>query len=304
MSARRGRWLVVAAATFWSLSGAFTKLLTFPDDRLAAAPLGLAGWGLNTPPVDGLRIALFRTLFAGLALLPLVRPRAVTFRPGMALMALSFAAMNALYVSAMAQDTAANAVFLQYTAPVWLALAGWLFLHEPPERRQVVTLIIAMTGVGVIVADACHQPSLDTLRAVLYALGSGVTFAGVILGLRIYRAHSAPWLTVLNHLAGGLALLPILLWRPWPTPAQLGFLVVFGTVQMGLPYALMTRGLQGVSAQEAGTICLLEPLLNPVWAYLVAGEVPELATLVGGAFILGALLWQYAPRPTPPRPSG
>jgi drug/metabolite transporter (DMT)-like permease len=64
---------------------------------------------------------------------------------------------------------------------------------------------------------------------------------------------------------------------------------------MGLPYWLMSRGLRSVSPQEAGAITLLEPILNPVWAYLVANEEPPLATVFGGLFILGALAWRYWP---------
>ena len=64
---------------------------------------------------------------------------------------------------------------------------------------------------------------------------------------------------------------------------------------MGLPYWLVARGLRSVSPQEAGTITLLEPLLNPLWAYLAASELPSRFTLIGGAFILGALLWRYWP---------
>ena len=80
-----------------------------------------------------------------------------------------------------------------------------------------------------------------------------------------------------------------------PTWAQFAVLAVFGSVQMGLAYWLVARGLQIVSPYEAATITLLEPLLNPVWAYLVAGEMPSPFTIIGGAFILGALVWRYWP---------
>jgi drug/metabolite transporter (DMT)-like permease len=64
---------------------------------------------------------------------------------------------------------------------------------------------------------------------------------------------------------------------------------------MGLPYWLVARGLRVVSPQEAGMITLLEPLLNPLWAYLVAREIPKFPTFIGGALILGALAWRYWP---------
>ena len=83
-----------------------------------------------------------------------------------------------------------------------------------------------------------------------------------------------------------------------PSLPQLALLFLFGSVQMALPYWLVARGLRVVSPQEAGTITLLEPLLNPLWAYLVSpkSEAPKIYTLAGGACILGALAWRYWPR--------
>jgi len=109
------------------------------------------------------------------------------------------------------------------------------------------------------------------------------------------RDVSSRWLTVVNHLFGGLVLLPWLISLPSPSPGQFVFLFIYGAVQMGIPYWLVARGLRSVSPQEAGTITLLEPILNPLWAYLVAAEVPSKFELVGGAFILGALAWRYWP---------
>ena len=82
-----------------------------------------------------------------------------------------------------------------------------------------------------------------------------------------------------------------------PTWPQLGWLALFGTLQMGLPYLLMARGLRSVGPQEAGTLTLLEPILNPLWAYLVAPEKekPTVHILVGGGCILAALAYRYWP---------
>jgi drug/metabolite transporter (DMT)-like permease len=283
-----GRLLIILAAVLWSLSGALTKLLTTNQ--------GLAGeLGLGTPPLNGLMIAFFRALFAGLFFVPFLRRSSLSFRWAMLAMVLCFAAMNALFVTSMVLGSAANAIILQYTAPLWLYLAGILWLREPADRRSTVALVIAMSGVAVIVVDACLRPTLDVLWSILIGLGSGFTYAGVILFLRILRGESSQWLTVQNHLGAALLLAPVLLWFARPSWNQTLFLVFFGVVQMGIPYLLMSYGLRSVSAQEAGTLTLLEPLLNPVWTYLVAGEVPDLATFIGGGLILAALAWRYAP---------
>jgi DME family drug/metabolite transporter len=284
-SVAQGRLLVALAAVLWSTSGAFTKLLT------KDTPLHL-----NEPELPGLLIAFYRALFAGLALLPLVRPRDISFRWIMLATALCFAAMNALYVVAMAMGSAANAVLLQYTAPMWMYLASVYWLKEPADRRSSIALVAGLVGIGIIIFGGWEQAQLP---AIAIALGSGVAYAGVILGLRVQREASPRWLTVVNHLTGALVLLPFVLFaRLTPSLPQLLAMLLFGASQMALPYWLVARGLRVVSPQEAGTITLLEPLLNPLWAYLVSpkSEAPTIYTLVGGACIVGALAWRYWPR--------
>jgi drug/metabolite transporter (DMT)-like permease len=285
-SVSQGRILIALAALLWSLSGAFTKLLTHE----ASFPVG-------PTPVPGIQIAFYRAFFAGLVLLPLLRPRHLTFRPMMLVMIVCFAAMNTLFVLAMAWGKAANAILLQYTAPMWMYLASIWWLGDKPERKNLVALVIGLAGIATIIWGGWKDAQLGV---VAIALGSGLAYAGVILCLRILRDANAPWLTVVNHLFGALVLVPLLWYLAFntPTPGQLIVLFFFGAVQMGLPYWLMARGLRSVGPQEAGTITLLEPLLNPVWAYLVAPrtEVPSVFTLAGGALILGALAWRYWPR--------
>lgn len=284
----RGRVLVLSAAILWSLSGAFTKILT--SDQGWAAELGL-----NEPRPAPLLIAFFRTFFAGLFFVPLLTTIRIRFRLPMLFMVLSFTVMNATFVSAMVLGTAANAIVLQYTAPVWLYLAGLWWLGEKPERRSTTALVLAMSGVAVIVGDACLQASWDILRGILLGLGSGLAYAGVVFFLRILREEPGLWLTVQNHLCAALFLSPLLFWLPWPTWSQIAFLALFGVVQMGIPYLLLSRGLRSVTASEAGTLTLVEPICNPLWTYLVVGEVPSAATFVGGAMILAGLAWRYVP---------
>jgi drug/metabolite transporter (DMT)-like permease len=288
----QGRVCVVLAAVFWSLSGAFTKVLKEPTL-----------FGLHEPPVEGLQIAFFRVFFAGIVLLPTLRRDDLSFRPGMVSMALCFAVMNALFVSALAGGTAANAILLQYTAPLWLYLASVWWLREPTDRRGTVALAAGVVGIAIIVSGPFWQrdgfgADSAQLPIVAIGLGSGVTYAGVLLHLRLLRGLSSRWLTVWNSLWGALALLPWIVSWPLPSTLQLSVLFLFGAVQLGVPYWLMARGLRSVSPQEAVAITLLEPLLNPLWAFLVSPETetPTAATFVGGAIILSALAWRYWPR--------
>src|SRR5262249_40544494 len=126
---------------------------------------------------------------------------------------------------------------------------------------------------------------------------SGLAYAGVLICLRVLRGVSSRWLTVWNHLWGGLVLAPFLVLLQPPTLSQFVVLFLYGSLQMGLAYWLVARGLRVATPQEAGTIMLLEPILNPLWAYLVSPktEAPDVWTLVGGAVIVGALAYRYWP---------
>ena len=107
-------------------------------------------------------------------------------------------------------------------------------------------------------------------------------------------------MTIFNLLFSAFALAPSLyfFWKATPSPAQLVTLFLFGSLQMALPYWLVARGLRRLSTQEAGMLTLLEPLFNPLWAFLVypqLSEIPSIYTLIGGGCILAALAWRYWP---------
>ncbi len=287
-SVNRGRLLIIIAALLWSLSGVFKNIL---KHNTAFPPLGPA-------PVDDLDIAFYRVFFAGLVLVPTLRRRDISFRPAMIVMVAIFAAMNFTFVLALGGGKASNAILLQYSAPLWIYLIGVYFLGEKATLRGWLTLLLGLAGVGVILVGGWKGGELTIIGL---GLASGVFYAGVVLALRGLREASSNWLTVLNHLGAALVVAPVLLFsaKGWPslTGAQLAVLAVFGAVQMGLPYLLMARGLRTVNSQEAGVITLLEPLLNPLWAYLVAPdkEAPTEYTFFGGACILAALAWRYWP---------
>jgi drug/metabolite transporter (DMT)-like permease len=286
----KGRLCIVLAAILWSLGGAFTKVLTedtpFGFDEPRIETLRFAG--RNVP----IQIAFYRALFAGLVLVPTLRPRDICFKPMMLVMATCFVLMNATYVTAQALGTAANAILLQNSAPLWMYLVSILWLGDVPSRRGTISLFVGLAGIAIIVAGGWTE---GELVVVAIALFSGLNYAGIILCLRLLRNLPANWLTVWNHLIGALALLPLVLLLNPPTWQQYIVLVLFGVVQLGLGYYLMAYGLRFVDATEAGAIVLLEPILNPLWTYFVCGETPNSWTYVGGAVILLALAYRYWP---------
>jgi drug/metabolite transporter (DMT)-like permease len=190
---------------------------------------------------------------------------------------------------------------------------GVYLLGDQATPRGTQAILLGLAGAIVIVAGGWprnlpEEQMGHEITILLMAVGSGVFYGGVILFLRHLRHANPAWLVFLNQIGSAVFLALFVLasvgpeaWWEWlttPTPRQVAFLAVFGVVQMAIPYWLVTRGLQSVSSQEAGLITLLEPLLNPVWAYLITPEKdrPTVPMVVGGAFILSALIWRYLPR--------
>lgn len=220
----RGRWYVLGAGVFWSLSGVLTKSL----------------------PLDPLTIALFRGLFAGLALAPFVPHRHWVFRPVMIPLGLVFGAMTRAYLGAVKITTAANAIYLQYTATFWVVPLGMLFPGERPDRRALVGIALAMLGIMVIVGWG-YDGRPDEWKGVALGLASGLGFAAVATGMRGLRDLDPVWLSSVYNLLRAMALG---LWIgvsgreiACPTLPQGAVLLAFGVIQMALPYVLFARGL-------------------------------------------------------------
>lgn len=279
-----GRLWIVAAALLWSMSGLFAK-----------API-FAEW---PPESRGAMLAFWRALFAGLLLLPLVRrPR---WNPRLVPMTLSFAGMNVTFLTAMAWTTAANAIWLQSTAPLWVFAFGLLWGSDPFNRRDGVMLVSGAAGVGVILY---YELTGQSQLGVLCGLAAGACYAGVVLSLRTLRDENGAWLVALNHLVAALVVLPYLVYlNVMPTSWQLVVLAAFGLLQMGLPYLCFARGLRSISGQEASGIALLEPVVTPLWVFLAwRSELPDWWTLVGGGLILIGLAWRFFRTESPPEP--
>lgn len=295
------RACLVLAAVLWSLGSVFMRVLR--------EPLGL---GLDQPTLTPLQIAFYRGLFGGLVMLAMVRRAEVTFRPAMAGMVGAFAVMSGLYLSALGLGPAANAIFLQNTAPLWVFLFAVFLLGEKGDRRGWETVLIGAAGAAVIVAGNWPRdlpPAEQQTQVVILfmGVGSGTVYAVVVLFLRVLRAHSPAWLVALNLLGSAAALGLFVLvkdgpgafaeWVSAPSAKQLVVLAAFGALQMALPYWLFARGLRTVSSHEAAIITLVEPLLNPVWAFLLTPEkdTPNVWMFTGGGLILLALVWKYVP---------
>jgi drug/metabolite transporter (DMT)-like permease len=286
--------LLLAASCLWSLNGALIKL-TFKSGQ---GPSAVA-------------IAFYRSLFAGLFLLPLARGKfhtlcvtkeggrqldnsrglfqcLMSLRPAAILCVLFFTAMTACFVLANTKTGAANVIVLQYTSTFWIfGLSPWL-LHEKPRAGDLWLLGVAMVGIGIIFAGSANTD----LLGLTIALGSGLFFGLLSLMIRQMRDSDSGAVSVLNNLGSAVLLIPIvLLFGGFELSTRsLVLLMIMGVVQFGLPYYLYTLGLVRVAAYQAALITLLEVVLNPVWTFVAVGEKPPLPTVIGGTVILFALL--------------
>lgn len=249
-------------------------------------------------------MAFWRALFASVILLPMVRRPQWSWK--LIPMSLTFAVMNFVYLTAMAKGSAANAIWLQNTAPMIVLLIGVLIFREPARGLDWLMAALSFSGIALILYFEYTQSDgqKNSFDAVLYGLASGATYAGVVLSLRMLRDFESAWLVALNHVVTAIALAPwglAPLWNPdlaflWPHGRQWLFLAALGMLQMGVPYLLFAHALRKLPGHEASGIALLEPLLVPVWVCAVWGwreHFPAWWTIAGGGLIFAGLVIRY-----------
>jgi drug/metabolite transporter (DMT)-like permease len=270
----RARLEVLAAALLFSTGGAAIK-----------------GTALAAVQVAGLRSGV-----AALTLLLVLPAARRGFRLDLLPAALAYAGTLVCFVTATKMTTAAAAIFLQSTAPLWvLLLSPWL-LGEPIRRRDIPFIGAVIVGLAMVFwgsrdpAATAPQPALGNA----IALASGLFYALLmILFRRLARdratADRSIPATVLGNALACLLCLPFALPLAEVRPADGIAIVYLGTVQIGLAYWLFTRGLAHLTALEVSLLVLLEPVLNPLWTWWLHDERPSPLALAGGAVLLAAI---------------
>ena len=265
---RKSVGLLLLTAFGWSLGGVLMKSVDWP-------PLAVGGG-------RGLVAAVFLLLVCG-------RGLHFTWSPLQLATALSYTGCTLLFAAATKLTTAANAILLQYTAPVWVALFGAWLLKEHATRADWWTMAAAFVGMAIFLYDGLR---LNDLAGILLAIASGVSFALMIVLLRKQRNVSTIEPIILGNLLGFLIGLPWICSAPWPGHGSLLALLVLGVFQLAIPYLLYARAIRHVTALEAILIPVIEPILNPIWVMLVIGEKPSPLALLGGVIVIGSVTWR------------
>jgi len=256
---------LLCCAVLWSFSGVIVKLVQWH-------PMAIMG-------VRSLIAALFILVAMGR------KPKFNASVPQIGA-AVTYALTVALYIPAIKMTTAANAILLQYTAPIWVALFGAWFLGERCAKRDGISIAISMLGMVLFFYDDLDATALT---GNLLALGSGVTIAAMMVFLRGQK-HGAPLESViLGNLLAFLISLPWLFTQPLPTPVTWLGLLLMGMFQLGLSYILFCYGVRRVTAIQSVLFSMLEPILNPIWVLLLVGERPRGWALMGGILVVGAV---------------
>lgn len=223
-----------------------------------------------------------------------------------------YAVMVVLFVLSNKLTTAANAILLQSTYPLYLLLLGPVLLREKLRAVDLAVVGGVILGAAVLFSGSEHVVATapDPVRGNIVALASGVAWALTIaalrwMGKRDPLAESAGSVAIAGNFIAFVACLPLAYNGPRVNMESGAVVAYLGLVQVGLGYVFLTRSIRHVPAVDAATLLLIEPVLNPIWAWLIHGEQPSGRALTGGAMIMAAAFagswWQASAENTPPR---
>ncbi len=270
---RRGQVLVALAAVAWSTAGVLQRQLS----------------------LDTATQVMARAAFAAAALLAYVavaergRVRSAFRSIGLAgiAVALCVAVASASFISALNHTTVARVLFILAVAPILSALLAWVTLGEPITKRTVVAMGVALAGVGVMLG----APGEGSLAGDGLAFVTAGAFAVMLVLTRWRQDVSMAPATCLSQV------ILVIAFAPFATlgaidGADAGWLAALGIGQIGLGFALLTAGARLIPAAQVALITLLETVLGPLWVWLALDERPSALTLIGGAIVIGAIVFQ------------
>ena len=263
-----GVWLAFLAAFLWSTGGVGIKMLS----------------------LDGFQISAFRAFFAAAALAPFFRLRDINWNLDLIGFLVSFAVMTSTFVIATKLTTAANAIALQYTSVFWVFL-----IHELPRQKRfpkekVLPFLFVLLGIWFYLSE----PNTGTnVLGNIIALTSGLAFGLVAVFLKRISAPNGAGIVFLANVFSFLVLFSIIgfsipsIEEPVFTISMLFYL---GAIQISAAYFVFNKALKTVSALTGSFVALLEPVLNPIWVYLVLSEMPTFQGIIGWICLMAGVV--------------
>ncbi|MDP1991060.1 MAG: EamA family transporter [Syntrophales bacterium] len=259
--------LAMAATAFlWSIAGLFIKVIDWN-------PIAIAG---------------MRSVIASIVIFFYLKRPEFNFSFPQVAAAIAHAATMLLFVAANKTTTAANAILLQYTAPVLTAFIGAVLLKERPRVEHFAALPLAAAGMIIMFFNELGG---GNLFGNVLALMSAITLSFYFVFMRMQKDGSPLESILLSHWLTAIICVIISLFLPFPqvTLKSLAAIAVLGIVQLGLSAILFSIAIKRVSAISANLIAVIEPVFNPVWVFIAIGEAPGVNALIGGGIIVLAV---------------
>ncbi len=257
----KGLLYAFIAAVLWSTGGVFIKLIS----------------------LNSFQLSFFRSGIAALTILIIFRKNAVIFNKQTIINGVFYSGILILFVLAAKTTTVANAIFLQYTAPVFVFIFEPIILKTKFEKVNLAAILICVIGMVLFFAGDLNPGDIE---GNIYAILSGIAFAAFLIGMK----KNEPKYQFASVFYGNLFISIICAFSVFSISNLLtSDIIMFtymGMFQIGIAYVVFNFGLKRVDAVEASLISMIEPILNPVWTYLGYGEIPSNWAIVGGVIIL------------------
>ena len=260
----KGILAVFLTALLWSSGGLFIKLVT----------------------LSPMQISFFRCLIAAIVFAVLFREKILKLNPLALLNSFSYAAVLILFVIATKTTTAANAIFLQSTAPIYVLIFEPILTKTKWEKINIITIAVCFLG---MILFFMGDLTPGDIKGNIAALLAGVAFAAFFLGMKKNDKQYGEASIFYGNIIVALICTPFVTEVRELSFNNLWMLVFLGVFQIAFAYALFSYGIKKILAVEASIISMLEPVLNPVWVFIGYGEVPSVYAIIGGLIIISAI---------------
>lgn len=249
---------------------------------ISAALLSSGGILLKFIDMHPMAIASSRGMIATLIVWIYLRKPNFTFSKAQVIGGISYSLMVTTFILANKLTTAANAIVLQYTAPIWVAILGVWILKEKIKIYDYFSIVFVSLGMVLFFLEDMGGGSLAGNTV---AILSGVVLAASTIAMRLQKDGSPVETTLLGHMITIFIGLPFVFNANFTLQNIIG-LILLGVFQIGISYILYALAIKHLKALESMLIMFLEPILNPIWVAIFYGEKPSLYSLIGGIMIL------------------
>lgn len=260
----KGIILAAIASIMWSTGGIFIKLVDWN-------PVSIAG---------------LRSLIAALVMLAYIKKPKFTKSKPQILGSIASCTTVLFFVLSNKLTTSANAILLQYTAPIFVAILGVWILKEKIRWYDIISILVVFLGMILFfIGDVNVGNTLGNI----FAIFTGFSLACMTIFLKLQKEGSPLDTTFFGNVLTFIVAIPFI-FTSLPDTRSIIIIIIMGVFQLGIPYIFYVQSTKYLTALEAILITVMEPLLNPLWVYIFAGEKPGTYAILGGIVVIATVL--------------